>query len=198
MSAETDDRVDTSRWSWYVDDGFYRELATVRAEWSDDWPATDLAVRHEAETLLYREARLLDEGRFNDWLDLYTDECLYWVPVAPSGGDPRTEVSHAFDDRRRLTDRVYWLRTGLAFCQIPQSRTRRLVGNVEVLDEPERGRRRVRSTFQISEFRAGVTKAYAGWYGHVLVRTDDGWRVRLKQVNLLDSEHGHENMTIVF
>ncbi|MQA82983.1 MAG: aromatic-ring-hydroxylating dioxygenase [Streptosporangiales bacterium] len=192
------DYSDTSRWSYYVDPSFYADLVELSGEWYDDWPPCALEVKADAEALLHREARLLDEARFNEWLDMYSRECLYWVPVTPGGGDPRAEVSHAFDDRRRLTDRVYWLRTGLAFCQIPQSRTRRIVGNVEVLDEPDNGRRRVRSSFLLTEFRAGTTKLYSGWYGHALTRDDDGWKIRTKQVNLLDSEHGHENLTIVF
>ena len=119
------------------------------------------------------------------------------MPVTPGGGDPRTEVSHAFDDHRRLTDRVYWLRTGLAYSQIPASRTRRLVGNVETIDDVD-GTRLVRSTFLLEEFRAGVTKSYAGWYGHVLRQESGDWVVRLKMANLIDSEQYHENLTLVF
>lgn len=197
MTQHETDRYDTSRWSYHVDDGFYAELARCVDLLGADWPEEDADVVRAAESLLIREARLVDEGRFNDWLELFTDDCLYWVPVVPGGGEPRREVSHAFDDRRRLTDRVYWLRTGLAFCQIPQSRTRRLITNVEALDDPATGARFVRSNVLVTEFRAGTTKLYAAWYGHVLVPFDSGWRIRLKQVNLLDSEHGHENLTLV-
>jgi benzoate/toluate 1,2-dioxygenase beta subunit len=190
--------TDTDRYSYAVSPDYYAELAELTRSWSDDWPTADPAVWYECEALLTREARLLDEARFNEWLELCAARCLYWVPITPGGGDPRHEVSYAFDDRRRLADRVYWLRTGLAFCQIPQSRTRRLVGNVEVLDEPGRGRRRVRSNFVVHEFRAGVYRTYAGWYGHLLELDGPHWRIAVKQVNLLDSEQGHENLTIVF
>lgn len=197
-ATDTADTSDTAAWSYHVDPAYYAELAELAGSWSDEWPAADAETLAQTQAVLYREARLLDEARFNEWLELYTATCLYWVPVTPGGGDPRHEVSHAFDDRRRLTDRVYWLRTGLAFCQIPQSRTRRLITNVELLDEPDRERRRVRSNFHVQELRAGQQKAYVGWYGHVLVRADDRWRIQLKQVNLIDSEHGHENLTVVF
>src|SRR5690606_36229033 len=118
-------------------------------------------------------------------------------PVTSGAGYPTVEVSHAFDDRRRLTDRVYWLRTGLAFSQIPASRTRRVIGNVETTVDPETGERLVRSTFVVHEFRAGVTKIYPGWYGHVLHPSGDGWQIKLKQANLLDSDQLHENLTLV-
>lgn len=191
---------DTDRWSYYVDPDFYRHLRETSRSFADDWPVADPMVRLECEALLAREARLIDEARFNEWLNMYTDECLYWVPITPGGGDPSLEVSYAFDDRRRLADRVYWLRTGLAFCQIPQSRTRRLITNVEVLDQPQARRRLVRSNFLIREFRAGVHRGYAGWYAHVLESRSagpDGWSIALKQANLLDSEQGHENLTII-
>jgi benzoate/toluate 1,2-dioxygenase beta subunit len=189
-------RADPDRWSYYVDLDFYRRLDGLVEAWAQDWPPADPMTRLETEGVLAREARLIDDGSFNEWVRLFTDECLYWVPITPGGGDPRTEVSYAFDDRRRLTDRVYWLRTGLAFCQIPQSRTRRLITNVEVLDTAQH--RLVRSNFVIYEYRAGVHRTYAGWYGHALERDADGWRIAVKQVNLLDSEQGHENLTIVF
>lgn len=191
--------ADTSSFSYHVDAAFYDRLDHYRDSFGEDWPAPEPVTLAQATAFLVREARLIDEGRFNDWLDLFADDCLYWVPVTSGGGEPRTEVSHAFDDRRRLTDRVYWLRTGLAYSQIPASRTVRIVGNVEVLDDVG-GDTLVRSNFIINEFRAGVTKTYSGWYGHVLTRDGDGdgWKIRLKQANLLDSEQYHENLTIVF
>ncbi|MCW2631499.1 MAG: aromatic-ring-hydroxylating dioxygenase, beta subunit [Pseudonocardia sp.] len=188
--------VDTNRWSFYVGLDFYRQLDGLVEAWSQDWPPAKPLVRLETEAVLAREARLIDDGLFNEWTRLFTDECLYWVPITPGGGDPRSEVSYAFDDRRRLTDRVYWLRTGQAVCQIPQSRTRRLVTNVEVLDTAPY--RLVRSNFVIYEYRAGVHRSYVGWYGHALERRDGEWRIAVKQVNLLDSEQGHENLTIIF
>lgn len=190
--------TDTSSWSYHVDQQYYAELARQSALLREDWPsaATDEIVR--AQSFLTQEARLIDEGRFNDWLELFTDDCLYWVPVTAGGGDPTVEVSHAFDDRRRLTDRVYWLRTGLAFSQIPASRTRRVIGNVETTVDPATGEQLVRSNVVVHEFRAGVTKTYPGWYGHVLRATEDGWRIKSKQANLLDSDQIHENLTLMF
>ncbi|TFB75418.1 aromatic-ring-hydroxylating dioxygenase [Cryobacterium glaciale] len=198
MTIRDIDYSDTSRWSHHVDVDFYADLEHFAELFTADWAVADVNASRSAEGFLAAEARLIDEARFNDWIELFTDDCLYWVPITPGGGDPRREVSHAFDDRRRLTDRVFWLRTGLAFSQIPQSRTRRVISNVEVLDDPGTGLRLVRSNFIVHEFRAGVGKTYPGWYAHVLAPHGDGWRIRLKQANLLDSEHGHENLTLVF
>ena len=190
--------ADTSSWSYHVDAAYYEELARQSALLREDWPEAGTEEIVWAQSFLTREARLIDEGRFNDWLDLFGDDCLYWVPITPGAGNPLTEVSHAFDDRRRLTDRVYWLRTGLAFSQLPASRTRRVLGNVETMSDPVTGARMIRSNFVVHEFRAGITKSYTGWYGHVLARSGDAWQILLKQANLLDSEQIHENLTLVF
>lgn len=198
VSSASLDYSDTSRWSFHVDDHYYRYLRKVTDAFTEDWVPAEPKLLANAQALLVQEARLLDEGRFNDWLDLFTPDCLYWIPVSPGGGDPTTEVSHAFDDRRRLEDRVYWLRTGLAFCQIPQSRTRRIVGNTEARLDADGESLLVRSNFIVSEFRAGASRILSGWYGHVLLPSKGGYRIRLKQANLVDSEHGHENLTLVF
>lgn len=166
MSTEIPSRfADTSSWSYHIGNDYYRELSRQSELLREDWPESTTDELSRATSFLAGEARLVDEGRFNDWLELFTDDCLYWVPVTPGGGEPTAEVSHAFDDRRRLTDRVYWLRTGLAFCQIPASRTRRVIGNVETTVDPSTGDRLVRSNFVVHEFRAGVTKIYPGGTG---------------------------------
>ena len=198
MTQAATDYSDKSAWSHHVDASYYAAIEKYRETLNADWPIAPADTAHQAQGFLAQEARLIDEARFNDWLSLFSPDCLYWVPITPGGGNPLLEVSHAFDDCRRLTDRVYWLRTGLAFSQIPQSRTRRILGNIEVLDEPENGLRFIRSNFIVNEFRAGVAKTYSGWCGHVLEPAADGWKIRLKQVNLLDSEHIHENLTLVF
>lgn len=197
-ASATPDRSDTNRFSYYVDDAFYDAILAELARWDREWDPVDPATRGEAEALLYREAWLLDEGRFEEWTALLTDDCLYWLPISPGGGDPRGEVTLAFDDRRRLLDRIYWLRTGLAYSQIPPSRTRRSVTNVEAAWGGRDDELRVRSNFAVFEFRAGQARTLAGWYAHLLRRADSGWRIVLKQVNLLDSEHRHENLTVVF
>lgn len=199
MSPQTPaEYLDTSSWSYHIDEQYYQELARQSALLREDWPEASTNEIIEAQSFLTREARLIDEGRFNDWLDQFTDDCLYWVPVTAGAGDPTVEVSHAFDDRRRLTDRVYWLRTGLAFSQIPASRTRRVISNVEATLDPSTGEWLVRSNFIVHEFRAGVTKTYPGWYGHVLRSSGEDWQIKLKQANLLDSDQIHENLTLVF
>src|SRR5262249_21150244 len=147
--------------------------------------------------LLEREARLLDQLRYEEWLTLFTLECIYWVPATPHAGDPRREVAVMFDDRRRLEDRVFRLRTGYAWSQAPASRTVRMVSNVEVFTTTRDDARMVRSNFLIHEFWGDETRFLSGWSGHRVVRGADGWRVAAKQVNLLECDQSIRNPSII-
>ncbi len=162
---------DPSRSSYYVNDALYRELMANFSDWQDDARAvTDLAVRDEFRRLLEREARLLDQLRYEEWLRMYAAECIYWVPSTPQAGDPRREISVMFDDRRRLEDRVFRLRTGFAWSQAPASRTVRLITNLEVFSTGSADVRMLRSNFLISEFWGDETRVLTGWTGHRIVR----------------------------
>ena len=187
-----------SRSSYYVDDALYRELIANFSDWQDDERAiTDAATRDEFRRLLEREARLLDQLRYDDWLALYAPECIYWVPSTPNAGDPRREISVMFDDRRRLEDRIYRFRTGYAWSQAPASRTVRLVTNVEVFAAARDDSRMVRSNFLINEFWGDETRVLTGWAGHRLVRDGEGWKIQAKQVNLIDCDQSIRNPSII-
>jgi 3-phenylpropionate/cinnamic acid dioxygenase small subunit len=196
MNAPTP--LDPSRSSYYVDDALYRELISNFSDWQDDTSSiSDVAIRDEFRRLLEREARLLDQLRYEDWLAMYTRECIYWVPSTPTAGDPRREVSVMFDDRRRLEDRVYRLRTGFAWSQAPASRTVRLITNVEVFATARDDARMVRSNFLISEFWGDETRVLTGWSGYRVMREGDGWKIQAKQVNLIDCDQCIRNPSII-
>lgn len=178
----------------YVDGAFYEELIRSFSPWPEHG-ISDATTREQCRMLLEREARLLDQGRFEDWLALYSPQCIYWVPATP-GGDPRREVAVAFDDRRRLEDRVYRLRTGHAWSQAPASRTVRLVANVEVFPWKE-GHLLVRSNFLTSDFRAGETRFWSGWCGHRLRLRGGRYEIEVRQVNLVDCDQNLRNPSLI-
>jgi benzoate/toluate 1,2-dioxygenase beta subunit len=191
-------QTDPSRHSYYVTDAFYRELIANFTGWQDDARAVaDPAERDRFRMLLEREARLLDQLRYDDWLTLYAAECIYWVPSTPGAGDPRREISVMFDDRRRLEDRIYRFRTGYAWSQAPASRTVRLITNVEVFAAGRDDARMLRSNFLISEFWGDETRVLTGWAGHRVVREGDAWKIQAKQVNLIDCDQSIRNPSIV-
>ena len=170
-----------------IDDRFYEKLIQDFSRW-DGKAITELATREQCRMLLEREARLLDEGRFEEWLEMFAPQCVYWVPARPGAADPRREVAVALDDRRRLEDRIYRLRTGSAWSQAPASRTVRLVSNVEVFENMM-----VRCNFLLSEFRAGETRLWSGWCGYRL----KDWKIEVKQVNLIDCDQNLRNPSLL-
>jgi 3-phenylpropionate/cinnamic acid dioxygenase small subunit len=190
--------LDPSRSSYYVNDALYRDLIANFSDWQDDAHlVADVAVRDEFRRLLEREARLLDQLRYDDWLAMYAAECLYWVPSTPNAGDPRREIAIMFDDRRRLEDRIYRLRTGFAWSQAPASRTVRLITNVEVFVTASDAVRMLRSNFLISEFWGDETRTLAGWAGHRVIRSQSGWTIQAKQVNLIECDQSIRNPSII-
>jgi 3-phenylpropionate/cinnamic acid dioxygenase small subunit len=194
----TGDIRDPSRSSYYVDGNFYRTLIARFTGWQDDALVVDDATERERfRSLLEREARLLDQHLYEDWLKMFTPECAYWAPGRPEGGDPRTEIAVIFDDRRRLEDRVYRLRTGYAWSQAPRSRTVRLVANVETFSTGDADRRMVRSNFLISEFWDNETRLLSGWCGYHLERSGLDWLIQAKQINLIDCDQCIRNPSII-
>ncbi len=190
--------LDPSRSSHYVNDALYRDLVANFSDWQDDARAvTDMTARDEFCRLLEREARLLDQLRYDDWLAMYASECVYWVPSTPNAGDPRREIAIMFDDRRRLEDRIYRMRTGFAWSQAPASRTVRLIANVEVFSVASADAKMLRSNFLISEFWGEETRQLTGWAGHRVIRGETGWKIQAKQVNLIECDQSIRNPSII-
>jgi benzoate/toluate 1,2-dioxygenase beta subunit len=90
-------------------------------------------LRDRCEEFVFDEAELLDENRYEEWVDLFTEDGAYWLPLDTSRSEPRDALNIIYDDRRRLEDRVSRLRGGHAHSEDPISSTQHLVGNVRVL-----------------------------------------------------------------
>jgi len=86
----------------------------------------------EVTRFLYHEARLLDEHDYDAWEALWTDDAIYWVPAEGSGGDPTSEMSIIYDNRRRISTRIKQLQSGRRYSQSPPSELSRMIANVEV------------------------------------------------------------------
>ena len=146
----------------------YDELGGLLAG-MDDRPPADPDLVATASPVLLHEARLLDAGRFEDWLSGWTDDAVLWVPLSASA-HPGADQSLLLDDRRRLAERVEWRRDPSAWGQQPPSRTTRVVGGVEAWAAP--GGLVTRSTLLIDEHRHGRHQQLAGVQVHELVGDD--------------------------
>jgi 3-phenylpropionate/cinnamic acid dioxygenase small subunit len=153
----------------------------------------------ETEAFLVREARFLDEGRFSEWLDLFTDDAWYWVPSQPDQKSPRDTVSLIYDDRRLLETRVRRLGNPNMHAQQPRSRTSRIVANVTVEGaEPETGAQRVRSKLQLVEFRRDRQRLFAATCWHGLTRIDGKLRIAWKRIDLVNCDGELDGLVILF
>ena len=174
-----------------LDEAYYARLVHDFADWRKP-DVRDPPLRDECRALLEREARLLDEARYEEWLALFAERCVYWVPATRPAGDPRREVAVAFDDRRRLEDRIYRLRTGAAWSQTPASRTVRSVSNVEVFDSAPH--LMVRSNLLLAEFRAGESRLLAASCAY---RLSAERKIEAKQVNLIECDQNLRNPSLI-
>ncbi|MGK0298166.1 MAG: 3-phenylpropionate/cinnamic acid dioxygenase small subunit [Gammaproteobacteria bacterium] len=189
---------DSSKSSQYVSNEFYEQLVSNFTDWQQsNAEVSDHVMRDNCRRFLEREARYLQDLRFSDWLSLYATECIYWVPTTSNAGDPRTQVAIAFDDRRRLEDRIYRLELSSAWSQRPPSRTVRMVGNIELYTTDSQDVVMVRSNLLINEFWGEENRLWGAWCGHRLKRKNSDWEILVKQVNLIDCDQNLRNPSII-
>ena len=136
---------------------------------------------------LVREARLMDEGRYAEWLALGV-RCLYWVPCNADDIDPATQVSIIYDDRERLGERVERLLSGSVLAQDPLPRMRRVVSNVEI-EAADGDEITVASNFVLVFARLSEQQLWAGRTIHRLRRDAGGaLQIRSKKVLLVNND----------
>jgi 3-phenylpropionate/cinnamic acid dioxygenase small subunit len=135
------------------------------------------------------ESRALDELRFDDWLELFSDDGHYWMPLTHDQTDPILQGSLMYEDLILLKVRVERLRGARTFSQQPRSRCHHLLQQptIESRDETM-GIYVTRTAFHYVETRLDEQTLYAGWATHTLVQLDDGLRIRLKRVDLVNCD----------
>ena len=135
------------------------------------------------------EARLLDEKRFDEWYELFTDDAYYWVPASPGQPDPLNHNSLAYEDKLLLRLRIERLKSPLAYSQKPASRCHHLLQTPEVeKSDPERGEYQTRTQFLYTETRGEDSQRYAATAWHTLAWQEGRLRIRLKRVDLLNCD----------
>lgn len=154
----------------------------------------------EVVDFLYREARLADEARYAEWLALWTEDAVYWVPATTDpAADPETRISHIYDNRARLETRIKLLQTGHRYSQEPASLMRRLVSSIEVEAKPD-GTLVAGSNFVLAELSVQAKAEMHWWVGratHHLRRVDDALRMSLKKVVLINAAEPLPNLSFL-
>ena len=152
--------------------------------------AVDTAARQlldEVTQWVYREARLQDEHRYDEWEALWTDDGIYWVPANGEGGDPEQEMSIIYDNRSRIALRIRQFHTGKRYSQTPKSRLRRVVSNIEILSD-DGGELTVGSNALIFESHVRGDTLWAARNEYRLRRDGNALKMALKKVVLVNNQ----------
>ena len=164
--------------------------------------ASGAGLLREVTEFLYREAELLDDRRFEEWIELYTEDSYYWAPTSPDQTSRQGTLSLIHDDKEKMRLRVARLRHPAIHAQSPPSRSCHVIGNVLLVGEDagnagenageNNGEITVRSNFVMTEHRTAQrrlpTRLYSGRCEHRLRRDGDGWRIAAKKVVLTDCD----------
>jgi 3-phenylpropionate/cinnamic acid dioxygenase small subunit len=171
-----------------------------------------LLVKQEVEDFLYREAELLDERRYEEWLKLFTDDVRYWMPMrrnVPADELDReftregTDVNWFDEGKDTLTRRVKQIRTGVHWAEQPPSRICHMVSNVQIVamtpDDPSPMEVMVKSRFLLYRNRVETeTDLLVGKREDQLRRVDGEWRIARRKIVLDQSVLLAKNLTFFF
>ena len=171
-----------------------------------------LLLREEIEGFLYHEAELLDERRYEEWLDLFTEDTHYFMPMrrnVPHDATDReftragADVNWFDEGKDTLTRRVKQILTGIHWAEEPPSRICHMVSNVQIVTErlagPAPDEVAVKSRFLIYRNRVETeTDLLVGKREDLLRRVDGGWRIARRKIVLDQSVLLAKNLTFFF
>lgn len=141
--------------------------------------------------LVYREASLLDEQRYDEWLALYTRDCLYWMPLSRDHTDPRRQQSIVAEDRMLLSVRVERLKAGIAPSLQPMPRAQ------HVLQAPRVDGMRARTPFLYVEARGEDQIVLCGTMTHTMRVEDGATRIAEKRIDLVNAHAGLPSIFLI-
>ena len=171
-----------------------------------------LLLEHEVASFLYHEAELLDERRYEEWLDLLAEDIRYWMPIRRNVklGELEREFTREgqdvnwFDEGKdTLVRRVKQILTGVHWAEEPLSRLCHMVSNVQLLGaEPSvtaPANVTVKSRFLVYRNRVETeTDILVGKREDVLRRVDGGWQVSRRKIILDQNVLMTKNLTFFF
>ncbi len=149
----------------------------------------------EAIDLVHREAALLDERRFEDWLGLYSQDAWYWMPASPGQSSPEEALSLIFEDRRLLALRVRRLENPNIHIETPPTRAHRHVSGVHVSIGLDAGLS-VSSSQLIVMLREGEQRLFSARCEHHLIEDNGRLLIASKTVRLLDCDAAQRGFAV--
>ncbi len=148
-----------------------------------------MITRDEIIAFIYREARLLDEQQFEQWLALFTQDGRYWMPLEHGQTDRRLTATLMDEDLFLLRLRVERLNGQRTYSQKPKSRSHHLLQQPQIDHfDPVGNQFTVRTAMHYVESRQDQQDFYAAWATHDLTVVDGALRIRTKRIDLLNCE----------
>jgi 3-phenylpropionate/cinnamic acid dioxygenase small subunit len=144
-------------------------------------------LQEHVEQFLYHQSELLDAKHWQDYIDLFAADGIYWMPVTPEQTEWRDSPSIFAEDRAMMSIRMGRVMHPNAWSQAPMWGTSHTVGNV-VIESATDDHVTVRSRFHMVELRRDTQRQFAGTYRHTLLRVGEDFRIQLQRVDLLSSQ----------
>jgi benzoate/toluate 1,2-dioxygenase beta subunit len=154
--------------------------------------STGSGLQHAVEQFLYRQAELLDGKRWQDYIDLFTDDGVYWMPADPAHTHWDGVPAIFAEDKNLMTVRMKRVLHPDAWSQRPLWGTNHVVGNVIVESASPKGDLVVRSRFHMMELRRDSVRHFAGSYVHHLQHTGHGYRIKLQRVDMTNAQAAYD------
>lgn len=146
---------------------------------------------------IYEEASLLDECKYQEWLNLFTQDAYYWMPLNSGQTDPILHNSLLYEDKLLLQIRIERLNNQRTFSQQPKSRCHHLLQQPQVVaNDSEKNIYIIRTAFHYTETRDDKQEIYVGWFTHHLCQQDNQLKINLKRVDLINSEAPFGNIQL--
>ncbi len=149
------------------------------------------------ELLLHRETEFLDQAQYDNWLALYTDDCRYWVPARHGQTDPVDDISLFYEDRDLMEMRISRIQHAKAHSLDNPVTTSHITGDRVIEDyTADTGELTVTARFQMVEYRQNEQRLFAGVFHYRLRRDSGGFKINLKQVDLINSDAYFEPLQV--
>ena len=153
--------------------------------------------RDDVIDFIYVEARMLDEGRFDDWLALWLEDGHYWMPLDWQQTDPHLVTSLLYEDMFMLRLRVERLNGARTFSQKPKSRCHHVIQRPFVDEFDPDGTIRTNTSMHYVETRLDDQFLLALTAAHELRVVDGALRIANKRVDLLNSDAAFGNIQLL-
>jgi 3-phenylpropionate/cinnamic acid dioxygenase small subunit len=150
------------------------------------------STQHAVEQFLYHQADLLDRKEWERWIGLFTDDGIYWMPPEPSYTTWDGTPAIFAEDRNLMRVRMGRVLHPDAWSQRPLWGTNHVVSNVIIERESPNGDVIARSRFHMMELRRDDVRHFAGSYSHSLVKTRDGYRIKLQRVDMTNAQAAYD------